>query len=139
MAVCGSLPGGIGMNQELWEKVVKKHGHECAGVAIGFRVGQEAMRIFDEEEQVICVTSLTNCVVDGVAQVLGLSVKDGTMRMDPRVEGLIFYALNDEEGWQFQLKKLEIAEEADPVLMILASNRDKLFDIVPCDVPVGMV
>lgn len=127
------------MNQELWEKVVKKHGHECAGVAIGFRVGQEVMRIFDEDEKIICVTSLTNCVVDGVGQVLGLSVKEGTMRIDPQVEGLIFYALDDEEGWQFQLKKLEIAEEADPVLMVLAANRDKLFDIVLCDAPVGMV
>lgn len=94
------------MNQELWEKTVEKHGHECAGVAYGFRIGEEVKKIFGEEEQIICITSVKNCAVDGVCSVTGLSVEDGTMKFDPSVEGFLFYAIDDEEGWLFKVKKL---------------------------------
>ena len=33
------------MNQELWKKTVEKHGHECPGVALGFRIGEEVNKI----------------------------------------------------------------------------------------------
>jgi formylmethanofuran dehydrogenase subunit E len=124
------------MNQELWEKTVERHGHECAGVAIGFRIGEEVKKIFGEDEQICCVTSVKNCAVDGVCSVTGLSVENGTMRFDPSVEGFLFYAMEDDEGWLFQIKKLEVAKEADPVMLILAAGRDLLYDIVPCDAPV---
>lgn len=125
------------MNKELWEKTVEKHGHACAGVALGFRIGEEAKKIFEEDEKVICVTSLKNCAVDGVCSAMGLSVEDGTMRFDPSVEGFLFYAMDDEEGWMFRFKKLEVAKEADPVLLILAANQDMLYSIEPCDAPVA--
>ena len=124
------------MDQKLWKKTVEKHGHECPGVAIGFRIGEEVKRIFDEDEQIACVTSVKGCAVDGVCSVTGLSVEDGTMRFDPSVEGFLFYALDDEEGWLFRIKKLEVAKEADPVLLILAANTDMLYTIEPCDAPV---
>lgn len=124
------------MDQKLWEKTVEKHGHTCVGVALGFRIGEEVKRIFGEDEQIVCVTSIKNCAVDGVCSVTGLSVEDGSMRFDSSVEGFLFYALDDEEGWQFRFKKLEVAKEADPVLLILAANRDMLYTIEPCDVPV---
>ena len=125
------------MNNELWEKTVKEHGHECAGVALGFRVGEELKKIFDKDEQVICVSSLKNCVADGIRIVAGLSIEEGTLRYDSTVEGVIFYALDDDEGWQFKFKTLEIAKEADPVLLILASQRDMLYSIEPCDAPLA--
>lgn len=125
------------MNQELWEKTVEKHGHSCAGVALGFRIGEEVKKIFDEDEKIACVTSLQNCSVDGVCSVTGLSPEDGSMRYDPSVEGFIFYSMDDDEGWQFKFKKLEVAKEADPVLLILAANRDLLYSLEPCDVPVA--
>lgn len=125
------------MNQELWNKTVEKHGHECPGVALGFRIGEEVNRIFGEDEQVHCITSVKNCAVDGVCSVVGLSVESGTIRFDSSVDGFLFYAVDDEEGWLFKPKKLEVAEEADPVMLILASNRNMLFDIEPCDSPVA--
>lgn len=124
------------MDQKLWEETVKKHGHSCAGVALGFRIGEEVKKIFGEEEQIQCVTSVGNCAVDGVCIVAGLSVEEGTMRFDSSVDGFLFYALDDEEGWLFRTKKLDIAPEADPVLLILASNRDSLYTIEPCDLPI---
>ncbi len=124
------------MNQELWEKTVEKHGHECTGVAFGFRIGEEVKKIFGKDEQINCVTSVRNCAVDGVCIVADLSVEEGTMRFDSSVDGFLFYAVDDEEGWLFRPKKLEIAREADPVMFILAANRNLLFDIEPCDAPV---
>mgnify|MGYP000912035627 CR=1 FL=1 len=35
------------MNQELWKKCVEFHGHECPGLAIGFRACEAAMEIMD--------------------------------------------------------------------------------------------
>ena len=32
------------MNKELWEKCVEFHGHECPGLAIGFRAAVEASK-----------------------------------------------------------------------------------------------
>lgn len=125
------------MDQELWKKTVEKHGHECPGVAFGFRIGEEVMKIFGKDEQINCVTSVKNCAVDGVCCVTGLSVEDGSLRFDSSVDGFLFYAVDDEEGWLFRSKKLEVAKEADPVMLILAANRDMLFDIEPCDPPVA--
>lgn len=125
------------MNQELWKKTVEKHGHECPGVAFGFRIGEEVQKIFSEDEKINCITSVRNCAVDGVCSVTGLSVEDGTMRFDASVDGFLFYAVDDEEGWLFRAKKLEVANEADPVMLILSVNREMLFDIILCDAPVA--
>lgn len=123
------------MNQELWDMTIEKHGHTCPGVAYGYRIGCEVLRIFGEDEDLRCVTSLHNCVTDGVCITTGLSLEDHTMIFDDTVEGFIFFTIDDDEGWQFTLKKLEYAEQADPVMMIQAVNRDKLFTIEPCDAP----
>lgn len=124
------------MDQKLWEKTIEKHGHACAGVAIGFRIGQEAKKIFEPDEEIRCVTSVKNCAVDGISSVMGLSVEEGTLTFDSSIDGFLFYALGDDEGWLFRLKKLEVAKEADPVLLILAANKDMLYSLEPYDLPV---
>lgn len=54
------LEGEIIMNKELWKKCVEFHGHECPGLAIGFRaceVAVEKMNLkFSSDEEIVCVT-----------------------------------------------------------------------------------
>ena len=119
------------MNMELWERAVEIHGHECAGLAYGFRMGEEVKKIFNAGERVFSIMPRRNCVTDGVAIVTGIRPED--IKIDPECENYIFYAEGDDEGWKFIQQKLEMAEGADPVTGILAYNRDKLYTIVPCD------
>ena len=46
------------MDKQLWEKAVAFHGHECPGLAIGFRACeavQEKMGLkFSQDEEVVC-------------------------------------------------------------------------------------
>ena len=127
------------MDQKLWDSVVKRHGHTCAGVALGYRIGLEVLKIFDIGEPIACVTGVSNCAMDGVCLVTGLNKKSGSMRYDKNVEGFIFYAQDDDEGWQIKPKTLELAPEADPVLMILAASRDLLYTVEPVDEPLKRV
>lgn len=57
--------------KELWDKSIAFHGHECPGLAIGFRASLEAMKILKEEhpaedEEIVCVTENDACGVDAV-------------------------------------------------------------------------
>lgn len=124
------------MNMELWDLAVKAHGHECAGLACGFRMGQEVKKIFKPTEKIHAIIPGYNCVADGLSIVTGVSISNHTMKVDSNYENYVFYAEGDDEGWEFKIHKLQMAEGADPVTGILAFARDMLFDITPCDIDV---
>lgn len=53
------------MNKELWEKCVKFPGHECPGLAIGYKASEAAKEkmglSFSKDEEIICVTENDAC------------------------------------------------------------------------------
>lgn len=63
------------MNNELWNKCVEFHGHECPGLAIGFRASQVAIKEmglkFSSDEELVCITESKTCAVDGVQVITG--------------------------------------------------------------------
>lgn len=63
------------MNQELWKICVEFHGHECPGLAIGFRACEIAMEKlnlkFSKDEEIVCVTENDACGVDAVQVITG--------------------------------------------------------------------
>jgi formylmethanofuran dehydrogenase subunit E len=124
------------MNMELWDLAVKAHGHECAGLAYGFRMGEEVKKIFKPTEKLYVIMPGYNCIADGISITTGISISNGTMKVDKNVDKYIFYAEGDEEGWSFTTHKLQMAEGADPVTGILAFSREMLFDISPCDIDI---
>ncbi|KIR02361.1 hypothetical protein P261_01176 [Lachnospiraceae bacterium TWA4] len=121
------------MNMELWDLAVKAHGHECAGLAFGFRMGEEVKKIFKPTEKVHVIMPGYNCVADGISIVTGISISNQTMKVDKSIDKYIFYVAGEDEGWAFTPHKLQMAEGADPVTGILAFARDMLFDIEPYD------
>lgn len=75
------------MNKELWEKCVKFHGHECPGLAIGFRASEIAKDImklnFSKDEEVVCITENDACGVDAIQVITGCTMGKGNLILKP--------------------------------------------------------
>lgn len=71
------------MNKELWERCVQFHGHECPGLAIGFRaceIAKEILNIkFSKDEEIVCVTENDACGVDAVQVITGCTMGKGNL------------------------------------------------------------
>lgn len=66
-----------------WEDCVDFHGHECPGLAIGYRAAIEAAKLlecnFSDDEQLVCVTENDACGVDAIQCMLSCSVGKGNL------------------------------------------------------------
>ena len=77
------------MDRQLWEKCVTFHGHECPGLAIGFRTAQIAMEKLGEsmsalsDEEIVCVTENDACGVDAVQVITGCTIGKGNLIYRP--------------------------------------------------------
>jgi formylmethanofuran dehydrogenase subunit E len=71
------------MDNKLWEKCVEFHGHECPGLAIGFKACEAARDklgvSFSKDEEVVCVTENDACGVDAIQVITGCSLGKGNL------------------------------------------------------------
>lgn len=71
------------MDKKLWEKLVEFHGHECPGLAMGFKACEAAMEkmgiIFSSDEEIVCVTENDACGVDAVQVITGCTFGKGNL------------------------------------------------------------
>jgi len=71
------------MDKTLWDKAVAFHGHECPGLAIGFKACQIAIKKmglkFSGDEDVVCVTENDACGVDAVQFLTGCTMGKGNL------------------------------------------------------------
>lgn len=71
------------MNKDLWKKCVEFHGHECPGLAIGFRACEIAMQKmnlkFSSDEEIVCITENDACGVDAVQVITGCTLGKGNL------------------------------------------------------------
>ncbi len=78
------------MDKQLWEKCVDFHGHQCPGLAIGFRAAEIAADQMGEEmsalrdEEIVCVTENDACGVDAVQVITGCTMGKGNLIYRPR-------------------------------------------------------
>lgn len=121
------------MNIELWQKAVEFHGHKCVGLAFGFRMGEEAKKIFGEDEEIYCKMPVKSCITDGITGSTGASVENGRIQVDESLNHFIFYIKDDDEGWAFRQKKMELPEGTDPVAAVLTYDRDMMITLEPWD------
>ena len=70
-------------DKTLWEKSVEFHGHECPGLAIGYKACEAAMEKmnvrFSADEEIVCVTENDACGVDAVQVVTGCTFGKGNL------------------------------------------------------------
>ena len=71
------------MDKKLWEKCVEYHGHECPGLAIGFKACEAAVKHlgvnFSSDEEIVCVTENDACGVDAVQVLTGCTIGKGNL------------------------------------------------------------
>lgn len=71
------------LDKELWDKCVAFHGHECPGLAIGFRACEAAREklgiSFSKDEEVVCVTETDACGVDAIQVITGCTLGKGNL------------------------------------------------------------
>ncbi|MCR4435247.1 MAG: FmdE family protein [Clostridiales bacterium] len=66
-----------------WEKAVEFHGHECPGLAMGYKAveaAKERMGIkFSSDEEIVCVTENDACGVDAIQVITGCTFGKGNL------------------------------------------------------------
>jgi formylmethanofuran dehydrogenase subunit E len=71
------------MNKQLWDKAVAFHGHECPGLAIGFKACEAAFEKMgigvSDDEEIVCVTENDACGVDAVQALLSCTLGKGNL------------------------------------------------------------
>lgn len=72
------------MHETLWNKCVAFHGHQCPGLAIGYRASELAMerlglRHAAADEELVCVTENDACGVDAVQVMTGCTLGKGNL------------------------------------------------------------
>lgn len=75
-------------NEEDWKKAVAFHGHECPGLAIGFRACDAAVWKLGigsaDDEELVCVTENDACGCDAVQALLSCTFGKGNLIYRPR-------------------------------------------------------
>ena len=71
------------MDKKLWDKAVAFHGHECPGLAIGFKACEAAIEMmgigFSDDEEIVCITENDACGVDAVQALLSCTLGKGNL------------------------------------------------------------
>jgi len=77
------VKGVARMDKALWDRCVEFHGHECPGLAIGFRACEIAKNelhlTFSTDEEVVCVSENDACGVDAVQVITGCTAGKGNL------------------------------------------------------------
>lgn len=75
--------GLIGFNERLWEEVVDFHGHECPGLAIGYRAAVTALEKLNvnraKDEELVAIVETDACSVDAIQVIAGCTMGKGNL------------------------------------------------------------
>ncbi len=73
----------MGNEKTLWEQAVDFHGHECAGLATGFRVAEAAINALrsnrDIDEELVAIVENNSCAVDAIQVITGCTYGKGNL------------------------------------------------------------
>lgn len=142
-------------DQELWRKSVEFHGHECPGLAIGFKACAAAMEkmgiTFAKDEEIVCVTENDACGVDAVQVVTGCTFGKGNLiyrdtgkmafsffdRASGRNLRMIFKLFKEEMDWH-RLQEYILRAPVDEIFNFsepefALPERARLFTTVICE------
>jgi len=71
------------MNKKLWAKAVAFHGHECPGLAIGYKAYEAACEKMGigvaDNENIVCIAENDACGVDAIQSLLSCTVGKGNL------------------------------------------------------------
>ena len=123
------------MDKELWNRCVSFHGHECPGLAIGFRACEIAKAelglTFATDEEVVCVSENDACGVDAVQVITGCTAGKGNL-LYKNTGKMAFSFFNRENGKAVRLVLNQIPHSQSREQRqkyILEASKDAVFTI----------
>lgn len=115
------------INNELWKKCAEFHGHECPGLAIGYRASLYAAELLgiepSPESGVKCVAGTDKCPVDAVRVILGCTEQNGRLSFD--LTGEIVFTFTAPGGKSVRLELTDLGGE------LSRDGKFKLFHDLP--------
>jgi len=111
-----------------WKDAVKFHGHECGGLAWGYKVGMFALEKlnFDRssDEELVAIVENDSCAVDGIQIVTGCTFGKGNLIFrDYGKHVYTFFNRNTGEGIRISRKKGVKVQD------ILAAIGEDIFEV----------
>lgn len=119
----------------IWEKCVEFHGHECPGLAIGYKACEAAITKmslrFSSDEEIVCVTENDACGVDAVQVITGCTFGKGNLLYKGTGKmAFSFYNRSNGESLRIILKPFkEEMDRSQRQEFILNSSIDALFNV----------
>ena len=122
--------------RDFWKKTVSFHGHECPGLAIGFKaalLAKELLQVDDHinDEDIVCVSETDACGIDAFQVILNATVGSGSMRLQYKGKNA-FSVYNRKNGlsvrlvWKDDIKALSKSEK---LKIILKTPAKELFSV----------
>lgn len=125
------------MNDKLWKECIGFHGHECPGLASGYRAAEIAMESMNiplvraKDEELVCVAENEACGIDCIQCLLSCTVGKGNLILRPT--GKMAYSFfNRETGQSVRLVMRQLDRSCDRELLIehiLTAPGDEIFDM----------
>lgn len=128
------------MDQRLWEKCKEFHGHECGGLAIGYRAALYARELLQlqrsEDEEIVCVTENDACGVDAIQVILGCSVGKGNLLFHLRgKQAFSFYDRGSGKSLRLVLKDMpEEIERGKTLEYYKTCPAEEMFAVKPATI-----
>jgi len=109
-----------------FSEVTKFHGHSCPGIAIGYRVGEIALRELSsraEDEEMVAIVENDSCSVDAIQFVTGCTLGKGNLIFKDHGKHAYTF-LNRDTGKALRIYLKKNTNEMDPEF---AKARKKVF------------
>lgn len=122
------------INKELWDKCVEFHGHECPGLAVGYRASLYAQELLDinfsEDEEVVCISENDACGIDAIQVITGCTAGKGNFIFHiTGKHAYSFYDRKNGKSLRLVLKKVDEMSREETSKYIHNSASEDLFEI----------
>jgi len=120
---------------ELWEECREFHGHECPGLAIGFKAALFARELLAEDkaddEEIVCVSENDACGVDAIQVILGCTAGKGNLifHMTGK-QAYSFYSRKSGKSFRLLQRPHESSSREESFADYRYTDHHELFDVM---------
>lgn len=123
------------INKEIWNECVEFHGHECPGLAIGYRAAlyvQELLKIdFSQDEEIVCISENDSCSIDAIQVITGCTAGKGNLKFHMTGKhAYSFYNRKNNSSIRIVLKKISREMSREETFKYVHNAKiEDLFDV----------
>ncbi len=121
--------------ESLWNDCVKFHGHNCGGLAVGFRAVLYAQELFGDnnrakDEEIVCIAETDACGVDAIQALLGCTVGKGNLIFDMQGKNAFsFYRRSDNTSFRLVLRATPEKNKEERLAWLMDGDYHEMFDV----------